>query len=231
MVAAPLDRAGLLARSDLAGRARVLSLAQPGARIEARLRFVEIVKDNRPRLLRWPRRTAVVRLRSASALTLGEWTDAGAYPPGRIVTTHLAWNAEAKAYETVWWNAVWPEAPAPAFQRVAPLPPPPPDQRRAMAESSDVVAVARVTRVERETPWHPLMAELRLKRIVKACDRGPPLAEGATCLVRLREHGPWPDKDLFRAGEDVIANLDWNPYGFGFLVTTGAKAVWTAGGA
>ena len=75
------------------------------------------------------------------------------------------------------------------------------------------------------------MAELRLKRIVKACDRGPPLAEGAICQVRVREHGPWPDRDQFRAGEDVVANLDWNPYGFGFLVTTGAKAVWTAEGA
>jgi hypothetical protein len=246
MVAAPLNREGLLARSDLAGCARVLSVARGAAGAQARLRFLEIVKDDRPRLSRWLPRTVAVRLRKENPSTLGEWTDAGAYRPGGIVMTHLVWDEDSNAYRTAWWNAVWPaEAPNSAFQRLRARlalqsddgkgqgetgAPPPPAQgvQRAMAEASDLVVVASVTRVERETPAHPLMAELRIARIVKACDSGPPLSEGALCLVRLREYGPWSDKELFRAGETVVANLDWNRSGFGFLVTTSAKSVWRA---
>jgi hypothetical protein len=246
MVAAPLDREELLARSDLAGRARVLSVTQSGAGRMARLRFLELAKDDRPRLLHWLPRTAVVRLRGETTGALGEWSDGGGYPPGKIVMTHLAWDSALEAYVTVWWNAVWlAEAPSSTFQRVrarlaswlgvgrgqaevcAP-PPPSLDVQRTLAEVSDVVVAARVIRVARETPVHPLMAELRIARVMKACDRGPPLTEGASCLVRLHEYGPWSDKDFFRAGEDVIANLDWNSYGFGFLVTTSSEAVWRA---
>ena len=114
MVAAPLGAEELLARSDLAGTARVLRCDG----LYATLRFTKLRKG-RPRggVLAWLglRRQAVVRLEAVSlgvtaegapTPTLGSWTDTDAYRPGSLVATHLVWNESYRAYQTVWWNGV-----------------------------------------------------------------------------------------------------------------------------
>jgi len=113
----PLSHAELLDRSDLVGRAHVVSIRKiPGStgRI-ASLRFKNLIKgtpifgSRTTALLPW-KRTVLVRTRSAKrgadGLPLpGEWSDA--YRVGDMVVTHLAWNEETQLYSTVWWNAVW----------------------------------------------------------------------------------------------------------------------------
>jgi len=105
MVAAPLDPEQLLARADLAGEARVVKVA--GGR--ARLHFTRLTKA-RPRglahRLGLARTVDVVLRQPAEPMRLGDWSDAGAYRPGARLAVHLAWNAAASAYESVWWNAV-----------------------------------------------------------------------------------------------------------------------------
>ncbi|MBN8993654.1 MAG: hypothetical protein J0H94_00400 [Rhizobiales bacterium] len=109
MVAAPLDPAELLRRSDLAGRALVLSSS--GGR--ARLWFTRLTKGRPRGATLWHRlglaRSATVILRQpAEPMYLGDWTDGDAYRPGSRIIVHLAWRQEADAYVSVWWNAVRP---------------------------------------------------------------------------------------------------------------------------
>jgi hypothetical protein len=115
---APLTPDELLARADLAGRARVVSvhrLEDQSGRI-ATLKFYGVAKGRpivrRPRMLAWLPwgRTVVVRMRSAKRgpdgrPLPGEWSDG--YRKGDMVMTHLAWDPDAQAYSTIWWNAVW----------------------------------------------------------------------------------------------------------------------------
>ena len=107
MVAAPLSDKELLERSDLAGYARVLSRNLPFARI----RFTKILKG-RPEGSSFLHklgcaRTVVVLLHDpVQPMQLGEWSDAGAYEPGRRIKTHLCWDAASGFYETLWWNGV-----------------------------------------------------------------------------------------------------------------------------
>ena len=116
-VPAPLTPEELLARADLAGRARVISvqrLSDDTGRI-ARLRFESLIKGvpvARHKMLGWLPwgRVVVVKMRStkreADGKTKpGEWSDG--YRAGDTVMTHLVWNPETKFYSTVWWNAVW----------------------------------------------------------------------------------------------------------------------------
>lgn len=108
MVAAPLSDEELYERSDLAGQARVVSVENG----RALLRFTRLTKG-RPRGIGLLHRlglgrTAMVDLRGrAEPMTLGDWSDYGAYEPGTRVMTHLTWDARAEAYQTIWWNAVW----------------------------------------------------------------------------------------------------------------------------
>ena len=39
-------------------------------------------------------------------MSLGDWSDYGAYMTGTWIKTHLSWNPRQQAYESVWWNAV-----------------------------------------------------------------------------------------------------------------------------
>ena len=112
MVAAPLSPDELLERADLAGHAKVLSVTDG----RARLRFDRLLKGRPRGQTFWHRlglaRSVTVRLRRpAEPMTLGEWTDAGAFVPGTRVIAHLAWNDERGDYESLWWNAVTRERP------------------------------------------------------------------------------------------------------------------------
>jgi hypothetical protein len=259
MVPPPLNRRQLLAASDLAGYASVIGLkAAAGARPAlARLRFIRFVKHpwRRPWLLVWPRVT--VRLRaseSGEAPVLGPWTDQGAYPRGKTVLTHLRWNAENSCYQTVSWNAVWVAEPPPSglkealaaasrlFSRADPGAADPTErfspsesESQAMREAAEVVGVAKVLRVERETPWHPLMATLEFLEVEKG-DLGED-EDGPRKIieVRLRPMLPdgapmslWSDQELYRPGETVIANLNWGEGRRSFLQTSRPNGVWPA---
>ncbi len=107
MVTTPLSDEELLSRADLAGYARVISV-ENGV---ARLRFTRLLKG-RPKGQRFLfrlglGRTAKVIVRGATQpMLLGDWSDEGAYQPGRRVLTHLYWDDRAQAYRTLWWNAV-----------------------------------------------------------------------------------------------------------------------------
>ncbi len=106
--------AELLARADLAGRARVVAVRETAAhgRI-AILRFIEFTKAPPPAQMGFFRRLlgmVVVSLPPAGTpaslqATHGRWS--GGYRPGDTVMTHLCWNAETRTYQTVSWNAVW----------------------------------------------------------------------------------------------------------------------------
>ncbi len=113
----PLSAEELLARADLAGRARVLSVktAPDGSYRIARLRFESVTKGRIPgrhpilRILVGPPAIEVrmrTRAKGPNGEALrGQWTDG--YRPGDVVITHLCWNDEIGAYATLWWNAVW----------------------------------------------------------------------------------------------------------------------------
>lgn len=254
MVPPPLNRRQLLEASDLAGYATVIGLKDASSQRPALalLRFIRFVKGpwRRPWLFVWPR--VSVRLRaseSGGAPVLGPWTDQGAYPRGKTVLTHLRWNTESGAYETVSWNAVWVAAPpastlkkalARLFSRSGPGAANPTDglapsesEMRAMREAAEVVGVAKILRVERETPWHPLMATLEFLEVEKG-DLGED-EDGPRKLieVRLRLTRPdgapmslWSDQDLYRPGETVMANLNWGERGRSFLETSCMNGVW-----
>ena len=114
----PLTPEELLARADLVGSARVVSVHRPhdkSGRI-ATLRFYRLLKGRpiarRHKMLSWLPwgRTVIVKMRSAQRGSdgrplPGEWSDG--YRKGDTVMTHLAWDPEAQAYSTIWWNAVW----------------------------------------------------------------------------------------------------------------------------
>ena len=123
----PLTPEELLARADLAGRARVMIVQKPtdtSGRI-AMLRFDGVLKGTpivrRPPMLAWIPwgRTVTVRMRSAKRdqdgrPLPGEWSDG--YRAGDTVMTHLAFDPETEFYSTLWWNAVW-LAPIPRKRR------------------------------------------------------------------------------------------------------------------
>lgn len=113
----PLSPEELLARADLAGRARVIAVRKipdQSCRI-AELRFDNLMKGTpkfHSRVMSWLPwgRTVLVRMRSAKrgadgGLMPGEWSDG--YRAGDTVMTHLVWDSDAQIYSTVWWNAVW----------------------------------------------------------------------------------------------------------------------------
>jgi hypothetical protein len=110
MVARPLEPEELLARADLAGRARVVGVAGGIARLhfetlaKGRLR---LAARGFPWFGSW--RVVDVQLRGEArgpdgAPILGDWTDY--YPPGERVFTHLVWDIDCGAYRTLWWNAI-----------------------------------------------------------------------------------------------------------------------------
>jgi hypothetical protein len=107
MVAIPLSDTELLRRADVAGIGRVISVRDG----YARLRFTRFLKYRPPSARWWARlfkpRFATVRLRARHyPMTLGDWSDEGAYQVGRTVKVFLAWNEDTRAYETCWWNGV-----------------------------------------------------------------------------------------------------------------------------
>ncbi|MGA2638077.1 hypothetical protein [Methylocella sp.] len=257
MVPPPLNRRQLLDASDLAGCAIVIGLKDAaGSRPAlARLRFVRLLKRplRRPWFFFWPR--VDVRLRASergNTPVLGPWSDQGAYPLGETVLTHLRWNAETGYYETVSWNAVWAAGPPPsAFKKalaatlrfLSPVDPgaakstdriaPSATERQAILEGAEVVGVAKVLSVERETPWRPLMATLEFLKIDKG-DLGED-EDGPRKIVevRLRMTRPdgapmslWSDQGLYRTGETVMAHLNWDEGGRSFLQTSCANGVW-----
>jgi hypothetical protein len=107
MFARPLAPEELLARSDLAGYARVVSVRSGSARI----RFSRILKG-RPKGDEFLSkiglsRTATVLLRPKMGRSLADpRTDNDAYIPDAQILTHLKWNRLLRVYETLWWNAV-----------------------------------------------------------------------------------------------------------------------------
>ncbi len=107
MVAAPLDPEELLARSDLAGHALVLTSGEG----RARLLFTRLTKGRPQGASFWHRlglaRTATVMLRHpAEPMILGDWSDGDAYRSGTRIAVHLVWREDAGAYQSTWWNAV-----------------------------------------------------------------------------------------------------------------------------
>jgi hypothetical protein len=259
MVPRPLDRRELLQASDLAGYAAVIELKDAaGLRPAlARLRFVSLLKRplRRPWFFFWPR--VYVRMRASereNAPVLGPWTDQGAYPLGKTVLTHLRWNAETGYYETVSWNAVWTAEPPPSaikkalaaalrffsprdpgaaksVERIAPSA----AERRTMLEAADLVGVAKVLRVERETPWHPLMATLEFLTIEKGDlgddDQGPRKIAKVRLRLTSADGAPlslWSDQGLYRTGEIVMAHLNWGERGRSFFQTSCPNGVWPA---
>lgn len=109
MVAAPLSAEELMLRADLAGYARVLSRHDG----RARLRFTKIIKgrpEGKGLLYRLGlSRTVDVITRGSLEpypMMLGDWSDIGAYVPGRRVKVHLVWRPDQSAYAGLWWNAV-----------------------------------------------------------------------------------------------------------------------------
>ena len=109
MVAAPLSDEELMLRADLVGYARVLS--RHGHRV--RLRFTKILKG-RPRgdgllhRIGLSRTVDVVARGSLEPypMMLGDWSDIGAYVPGRRIKAHLMWEPDQNAYAGLWWNAI-----------------------------------------------------------------------------------------------------------------------------
>jgi hypothetical protein len=107
----------LLARCDLAGVARVVSVgrASPTAPNLAKLLFLEIEKgavrgaDGRPAAF------AHVRLHGGAAM-VGGWSDWWDYPVGFLVRTHLDWNERDGVHETTWPGAVSELDPAAPFE-------------------------------------------------------------------------------------------------------------------
>ena len=259
MVPPPLNRRQLLQASDLVGYAIAIGLKDASSQRPAlaRLRFIRFVKRpwRRPWLFVCPRVT--VRLRgsqSGGAPVLSPWTDQGAYPRGKTVLTHLRWNAENGYYQTVSWNAVWVAEPPPSalkealaaasrhFSRADPGAAtstdriaPSETERQAMREAAEVVGIAKVLRVERETPWHPLMATLEFHEIEKGDlgedENGPRTIVDIRLRARLPDGTPmslWSDQELYRPGETVIATLNWGEGGRSFLQTSCPNGVWPA---
>ena len=104
-----------------------------------------------------------------------------------------------------------------------------------MREAAEVVGVAKVLSVERETPWHPLMATLEFLEVEKG-DLGED-EDGPRKIieVRLRLTRPdgaplslWSDQGLYQPGETVIANLNWGEGRKFFLQTSCPNGVWPA---
>jgi hypothetical protein len=108
----------LLARADLAGQARIVSVVRSLDAVSphtGRLRFDNLLKGTpiyrRPLLAKlWLDRTVIVKIRrlkrNREGVPLpGEWFDG--YRAGDRVMTHLVWDPELGAYRTLWWNAVW----------------------------------------------------------------------------------------------------------------------------
>ncbi len=108
----------LLARADLAGQARVISVVRAHDATSphlGRLRFEKVIKGTpvywRPLLAKLGLdRTVLVRMRRLKRdregkPLPGEWWDG--YRAGDRVMTHLHWERDANAYVTLWWNAVW----------------------------------------------------------------------------------------------------------------------------
>ncbi len=114
----PLSPEELLARADLAGSARIVSVVRSLDSVSphtGRLHFEKLLKGTpnyaRPMLAKLRLdRTVIVKMRrlkrDRKGVPLpGEWFDG--YRAGDRVMTHLVWDAELKAYRTLWWNAVW----------------------------------------------------------------------------------------------------------------------------
>ena len=114
----PLSPEELLARADLAGQARIISVVRARDPISPHtglLRFEKLLKGApiyaRPLLAKlWLDRTVTVKIRrlkrDRKGVPLpGEWFDG--YRAGDRVMTHLVWDPELNAYRTLWWNAVW----------------------------------------------------------------------------------------------------------------------------
>jgi hypothetical protein len=102
-----------------------------------------------------------------------------------------------------------------------------------MLEAADVVGVAKVLSVERETPWHPLMATLEFLKIEKGDlgedDRGPRKIVEVRLRLTSADGAPlslWSDQGLYRTGETVMAHLNWGERGRSFLETSGRNGVW-----
>jgi hypothetical protein len=108
MAFASLTREQMLARCDLAGIARVVSVGRdsPDSPNLARLAFVRIVKG----VLREQGGVVCVRLHGGVApqpeAVLGAWSDWWDYPVGATVMTHLDWSGPDSLYQTTWPGAV-----------------------------------------------------------------------------------------------------------------------------
>jgi hypothetical protein len=114
----PLSPEELLARADLAGRARIVSVVRSLDATSPHtglLKFEKLLKGTpryaRPILAKIGLdRTVVVKIRrlkrDRKGVPLpGEWFDG--YRAGDRVMTHLVWDVDLLAYRTLWWNAVW----------------------------------------------------------------------------------------------------------------------------